>query len=266
MDPKLRQAIHRIAAPGFPAHAGMDPYRRTSFRRDRLGFPAHAGMDPGRTVVRTRSGRVSPPTRGWTLYTLGRIGGSPAVSPPTRGWTLSRQDASVGTRQARFPRPRGDGPGMCGSTLSRAPVSPPTRGWTLDVANVRTSCHWVSPPTRGWTHHPRPIRPAKTWGFPAHAGMDPCRPPLLLCARWFPRPRGDGPTLITRAVACRLGFPAHAGMDPRVTPCARHQSTGFPAHAGMDLHMPLQIGETIELVSPPTRGWTPAGRSVCRDH
>ena len=45
MDPSAEQ---RVARPGFPAHAGMDPGHRRGHRRRESGFPAHAGMDPVR--------------------------------------------------------------------------------------------------------------------------------------------------------------------------------------------------------------------------
>ena len=92
---------------GFPAHAGMDPWRSGvrmvfgGFPRPRgdgppiqcwvfsvdLGFPAHAGMDP---YVEARGFTVGP---GFPAH---------AGMDPSR-----RQDHG---EHRRFPRPRGDGP------------------------------------------------------------------------------------------------------------------------------------------------------------
>ena len=73
----------------------------------------------------------------------------------------------------RFPRPRGDGPGITVSDIVVQKVPPPTRGWTrlrIDISEVAE-------------------------GSPAHAGMDPLSPAPIAATGWFPRPRGDGPSL-----------------------------------------------------------------------
>ena len=119
-------------------------------------------------------------------------------------------------------------------------------------------------------------------GFPAHAGMDRRSGAFAFrCStRRFPRPRGDGPSLLvgfrhragtgvsppTRGwtlmrpddVLHRIGgFPAHAGMDPlTATPATYCFMHGFPAHAGMDRRVARIPCCPTAPVSPPTRGWT----------
>ena len=215
----------------------------------------------------------------------------------------------------RFPRPRGDGPSPRGPEDARRWVSPPTRGWTHAIKLSALSCcgfpahagmdpatrqtaqlyRWfprprgdgpglelhrirveeVSPPTRGWTRVVRePLQ--ITGGFPAHAGMDPCRACYSPITTRFPRPRGDGPQSRRRR-RCLLrvspptrgwtdiaglrsevtaGFPAHAGMDPRSDGPARGTSR-FPRPRG-DGPRKRKASVRGVLVSPPTRGWTPA--------
>ena len=53
------------------------------------------------------------------------------------------------------------------------------------------------------------------------------------------------------------GFPAHAGMDPYDSGDADVMPPmGFPAHAGMDPPIETSPASKLQLVSPPTRGWT----------
>ena len=116
-----------------------------------------------------------------------------AVSPPTRGWTPTRRlhapeipgfpahagmDLHIGTPSGGtewFPRPRGDGPYELLGILALGPVSPPTRGWTLQS---RLSIGYLV-------------------GFPAHAGMDHVAIIDFVFIRGFPRPRGDGPAIMS---------------------------------------------------------------------
>ena len=157
---------------GFPAHAGMDPVRRHR-PRPAVRFPRPRGDGPHLVDPRHLAGRVSPPTRGWTLlrlYAHVRKEGFPAHAG------MDRRDDAVLFTFLGFPRPRGDGP-PCSCTAGASPrVSPPTRGWTAPSTNARNV----------------------TWGFPAHAGMDPARWPPAPASRRFPRPRGDGPPTLTR--------------------------------------------------------------------
>ena len=163
---------------GFPRPRGDGPNRRLWPPR---GFPAHAGMGDPHGFPRPRGdgpeAHAAPPERR-------------AVSPPTRGWTqLARHedDADLGFPAHAgmdppipstalpllgFPRPRGDGPYRPNRPRRDDRVSPPTRGWTLDISGS----------------------PVTGQGFPAHAGMDPHMTSFPRSKRWFPRPRGDGPS------------------------------------------------------------------------
>ena len=170
--------------------------------------------------------RVSPHTRGWThgeQHLLGVRLGFPAhagMDPSPTGTTSTR---------SRFPRTRGDGPAARRRSSVIQLVSPHTRGWTW-VDKV----HWSG-----------------VEGFPAHAGMDPCRWPTRCGCGRFPRTRGDGPLRrLTRDQTNKVsphtrgwtlamehpwswveGFPAHAGMDPLVT-LSEASMVGFPRTRG----------------------------------
>ena len=132
---------------GSPAHAGMDPWRRSPRHRqirlprtrgdgpaEYLGGllasrapPAHAGMDPNSSAAPTRTSRL-PRTRGDGPFHHHHRRGSRMAPPHTRGWTLARvwtprllcgSPAHAGMDpvaraalrcQPRLPRTRGDGP------------------------------------------------------------------------------------------------------------------------------------------------------------
>ena len=250
------EACREASEEGFPAHAGMDLSRRTrrrgrpGFPRPRgdgpcpssrriprtMSFPAHAGMDPpGTPGTASRCRFPRPRGDGPEMTEYDTM--TSAVSPPTRGWTSLRELRSTLRRgfpahagmdrsaswaclaYRRFPRPRGDGPSPAKPRRDVPTVSPPTRGWTPIVIT----------------------NPDDAEGFPAHAGMDPDSANGQTSARWFPRPRGDGP-LSTAMQAeesgvspptrgwtrrhrsgetARRGFPAHAGMDPGATSGSR---------------------------------------------
>ena len=243
MDPDSTR-VRIVASHGFPAHAGMDPYRwiipigGVGFPRPRGdgppsllddsairdGFPAHAGMDPSTPAGRCRRVVWFPRPRGDGPHDGRRDApaASRTVSPPTRGWTLRHMNTAA-LHGLRFPRPRGDGPHVSRHVSRRVlGVSPPTRGWTT-LGHCRTGCRLrVSPPTRGWTLQMHIDRRDRTRsGFPAHAGMDLLSKPADGTLRWH-RP-----------------------------------GCGFPAHAGMDLlDMRLWSLSRVAAVSPPTRGWT----------
>ena len=278
-----------VGVKGFPAHAGMDPYRppwradRYRFPRTRgdgprdnqcrdkrrTGFPAHAGMDL-RQVVRTGGDDGFPRTRGDGPRVLVSRTPHVGVSPHTRGWTHVGQigrwasdgfpahagmDPRLNTMQAElhgFPRTRGDGPAAQWLPVIDDMVSPHTRGWTRAIGRFGE----------------------KTGGFPAHAGMDPIPFRVLKTSCRFPRTRGDGPDVIyariqgemvsphTRGWTLRAaaldknndGFPAHAGMDP--LPCVSPGSpTRFPRTRGDGPSLYGKFGAN-PAVSPHTRGWT----------
>ena len=163
-----REGVHHVHKPrGFPAHAGMDPYEKTSTPAASR-FPRTRGDGP-------TSGRARSPAR--------------AVSPHTRGWTPGHHHRPPDQRG--FPAHAGMDP-KNGGTMSPAHGFPRTRGdgpcWGTDD----DSTHEVSPHTRGWT---RPLRSALEVreGFPAHAGMDPLPGGSAGGRHRFPRTRGDGP-------------------------------------------------------------------------
>ena len=210
---------------GFPAHAGMDP-THLHHHRSSPGFPAHAGMD---LYVGTRQDHRLrfPRPRGDGPCDRRDSCVSVVVSPPTRGWTSSRAARTASFRG--FPRPRGDGPSCPSRRTHGSRVSPPTRGWTTGLSSATSEssgfpahagmdlashCRslsvrrfprprgdgpretvWryrvrvVSPPTRGWTSALL-IGPRICRGFPAHAGMDPCRCDLLFNQQVSPPTRG----------------------------------------------------------------------------
>ena len=234
----------------FPAHAGMDPERGGS-PCPAGGFPRPRGDGPQGMTIYLPGTQVSPPTRGWTLWTIsGRT--SPMGFPAHAG--MDRPELGMGAARQRFPRPRGDGP-----------------SWESLTRPVR----WVSPPTRGWTRHRiRSRAPSAVPGFPAHAGMDLSVSYGESASVGFPRPRGDGPA--TGGVAqprrvvspptrgwtqatcshagCARGFPAHAGMDP-MTQTEATTLTRFPRPRGDGPQLALP-SRRRSPVSPPTRGWT----------
>ena len=232
-------------------------------------FPRPRGDGPCLVARSSRRPAVSPPTRGWTPYSV-------RLSAPTSGFPAhAGMDPCACTRHRRwrrFPRPRGDGPGYGAWSDTGTMVSPPTRGWTADrrppaVARMGFPAHagmdpftWasaggdsgfprprgdgphvyialhgiaeVSPPTRGWT--PRGgAAPGRWRGFPAHAGMDPIRRARTSLFPRFPRPRGDGPQLPPGVLILTVVSPPTRGWtaSPRMT---RQERQGFPAHAGMD--------------------------------
>ena len=139
---------HEVAY-GFPAHAGMDLCRRNLLGSGQR-FPRPRGDGPSADDTGSCCATVSPPTRGRGdgPVDVGAARHIVSVSPPTRGWTEDRQNGRgtdggfpahagmdplilyVTSSQARFPRPRGDGPHGMGQAVHGREVSPPTRGWT----------------------------------------------------------------------------------------------------------------------------------------
>ena len=233
---------------GFPAHAGMDPFRR-ALSGSTLRLPRTRGDGPGKTAGVAAYIVASPHTRGWTheAESLGDgVGGFPAHAG---------MDPAL-TKRARLPpglpRTRGDGPctRMIGSGSLVA--SPHTRGWTLPSAQELFGGE----------------------GFPAHAGMDPNQPTAYSHLLGLPRTRGDGPSTVSAAPArvgasphtrgwtvggrpprrSRDGFPAHAGMDPRTR--ARCRCTRrLPRTRGDGPEVRIREGLN-PVASPHTRGWT----------
>ena len=101
------------------------------------------------------------------------------------------------------------------------------------MAKLNARADVVSPPTRGWTFSSRGMA-SNHIGFPAHAGMDHTHVPRNGVAAWFPRPRGDGPTMKSTGPVYFLVSPPTRGWTCRCEQ-GTQTVTGFPAHAGMDL-------------------------------
>ena len=134
------------------------------------GFPAHAGMDHD-AISDALEGTRLPRTRGDGPLVGGTAGKVIGASPHTRGWTPCADQpgcqrlgfpahAGMDRRRRgrcwacnRLPRTRGDGPCHADQAATLRRASPHTRGWTLFDHVLRRLVE----------------------GFPAHAGMDPCR-------------------------------------------------------------------------------------------
>src|SRR5438132_71640 len=106
----------------------------------------------------------------------------------------------------RFPRPRGDGPSDAQFSADLGEVSPPARGWSLVAVGDQSTAA----------------------GFPARAGMVPVLGAVGVVASWFPRPRGDGPTLLLLLMAALKVSPPARGWSDASTACAV-LVRGFPA-------------------------------------
>ncbi len=136
-------------ASGFPALAGMDPLS-ASFSSVTEWFPRTRGDGPPCLMRRAPVVQVSPHSRGWTLICLTQcdpLHGFPALAG------MDHPPRSLRMAVGRFPRTRGDGPSTDTLISLVLRVSPHSRGWTIRVFN-----HMAGQP-----------------GFPALAGMDPCR-------------------------------------------------------------------------------------------
>ena len=160
----LRPASH---VAGFPAPAGMDPWRRERSAGE-IGLPRARGDGPFVSPTPNAADMASPRPRGWTAHrhrAAELLDGFPAPAgmDPEGRW--------CGCGRPWLPRARGDGPAFAQGDRLDGTASPRPRGWTLDVHPLG--------------HDGR--------GFPAPAGMDP-RPGRSSRPRpWLPRARGDGP-------------------------------------------------------------------------
>ena len=244
------------------------------------GLPRTRGDGPVEMIDWAIIEVASPHTRGWTL----RRGVRPRRHwgfPAHAGMDPGR--APLLRRWRRLPRTRGDGPR--GEATHACPPCwlPRTRGDGPLVAVYRIHFAKASPHTRGWTRfnleHAR--APA---GFPAHAGMDPCRRSRRGLSCRLPRTRGDGPPpaavvwtasrasphtrgwtrLVQQQRVDDVGFPAHAGMDPPPGP-RPGRGGGLPRTRG-DGPDPGTFVRDRFAASPHTRGWTAVrGRGLRRD-
>ena len=165
---------------------------------------------------------------------------------------INRRHRMTHDQEAGVPRPRGDQPL---STLHATPTI------------------WRSPPTRGSTG-PLPQMPHKRQAFPAHAGINRCTRHSRVIDHRVPRPRGDQPAKLARAVCAlerspptrgstegcdvdagdKFAFPAHAGINrpPHAPPDRR---TRVPRPRG-DQPAVILGREQSYPRSPPTRGST----------
>ena len=123
--PRLRTIGRSV--PGSPAHAGMAPHQRRKYG-DSTGFPRPRGDGPALCSLKSRRAPVPPPTRGWP-FAGGCEAGAGNGSPAHAGMAPISLLHSV--TSSWFPRPRGDGPGLCPTRPPQPPVPPPTRGWPL---------------------------------------------------------------------------------------------------------------------------------------
>ena len=153
---------------GFPARAGMDPWRWSGVGRA-SGIPRTRGDGPGRFDASNRPRRDSPHARGWTAFErsieLHGIG-FPARAGMDPGRGVRRR------RVLRIPRTRGDGPDLPLRLVDPARDSPHARGWTRGRGRRVPQPTRDSPHARGWTH-PANSLAWRAFGFPARAGMDP---------------------------------------------------------------------------------------------
>ena len=203
----LQPLEERGEAPGSPAHAGIDPARRSPGRARRR-LPRTRGDRP-RVHNPIRRARMAPPhTRGSTPAHAAHQreeGGSPAhagIDPPA----LSSARPTCG-----LPRTRGDRPSGAHRSPRSAPAPPHTRGSTRDADIPRGA----------------------DAGSPAHAGIDPRRRRPSSVPSRLPRTRGDRPRP-DHSFGRPCLAPPHTRGSTRPRPGHRRSVRGSPAHAGID--------------------------------
>ena len=245
---------HPVVDHGFPALAGMDRCHPGPPEPSH-GIPRARGDGPAVLIGISRDVADSPRSRGWTV--LPGIGAEALAGFPALAG-MDRSAVVCTDPMAGIPRARGDGPQAFSASSSRTRDSPRSRGWT------------------------RPLRrrARRRRGFPALAGMDPCRGSLRGPSRRIPRARGDGPMSKVQSPtpgrdsprsrgwtvgnpelgATDCGFPALAGMDP-----------GRPARSRRARRIPRARGDgpqgriglwLVPWDSPRSRGWTLAQDAV----
>ncbi len=223
----------RWSPPASPAHAGMHrsrdglPCRGFRFPRTRGDAPAMRSRD-------TRCGRLPPHTRGCTLR---RRSGQPRENASPAHAGMHPSPPAISATAARFPRTRGDAPGMRWRASHSAELPPHTRG-----------CTWREP--KGQKRPP---------ASPAHAGMHPCCGRRGTSAGSFPRTRGDAPAYERSARAGAL-LPPHTRGCTFDNLAAAERLEASPAHAGMH---PGPARKPAAVTSfPRTRGDAPASSCV----
>ena len=147
-------------------------------------FPRPRGDGPITDHLKRETLKVPPPARGWPHTRCSHLCAA-AGSPARAGMALT--GAQFVALAPRFPRPRGDGPGVKAAAKRAKLVPPPARGWPPDDYQRR--------PVRG--------------GSPARAGMALRFGSTPSRSARFPRPRGDGP-LVQRADLFAAGVPPPA--------------------------------------------------------
>jgi len=204
----------------------------------------------------TKPTRVFPPqARGWTVV-FPCVLPCGVVSPAGAGMDpCIRPSRRFSTR---FPRRRGDGPGIAEQSLLDDKFPPQARGWTRLPDQYRLGLA-VSP---------------------AGAGMDRGFRSVLRIHSGFPRRRGDGPPWLTPYVV-GLPFPPQARGWTPVLRLRTDRRPVSPAGAGMDLSQGVlkltpvgfprrrgdgpskkSIHRTRRQFPPQARGWTSTG--LCR--
>ena len=234
---------------GFPAPAGMDPPPALASSTARR-LPRACGDGPTLVCLYLCADGASPRLRGWTAGSKPGSAGSSGFPAPAG---MDPDPAGPRQGAGGLPRACGDGPERGGAWVRRATASPRLRGWTPLGGAVRLLVRGfpapagmdpapsASPPSsrrlpracgdgprhgaqggdrvrasprlRGWTRHPL-ARMAQQPGFPAPAGMDPCRSRSPMSARRLPRACGDGPVLSGYALATGEASPRLRGWTP----------------------------------------------------
>ncbi len=236
---------------GSPAHAGIDPPRR-SWARSSRRLPRTRGDRPAPASTWATLRSAPPHTRGSTHR--GQPRGADQLGSPAHAG-IDPRPRSTTAASTRLPRTRGDRPTSPRVDSSRRPAPPHTRGSTLRLGGVRLA--------RG--------------GSPAHAGIDPPSMTGAAASLGLPRTRGDRPSSLisdlpglgapphTRGstrfggapVARDRGSPAHAGIDPMAARWWRSPS-GLPRTRG-DRPETAMFARQLEEAPPHTRGSTQRG-------
>ncbi len=280
-----------------PAHAGMDPSRRSP-TRDVQRLPRPRGDGPDILDSHTGIRKSPPPTRGWTPQRLSHVL-TVRVSPAHAG--MDPRMGLFAPILMRLPRPRGDGPAISPPCDADASSPPPTRGWTLrihlrqwqrtvspahagmDRFSARSNVKWLRlprprgdgpvrphhehggdespPPTRGWTR-PSFAFTSPSSVSPAHAGMDPIAISALATNRRLPRPRGDGPDWRRMARISDGSPPPTRGWT--LAPTIEDTPVLVSPRPRGDGPPHRRTAGFCLRSPPPTRGWTRADRGVAR--
>ena len=218
-----------------PSHGRFSPRARGCSHHTRHQpryvdvFPACAGMFP----APPKSGRIRqcfPRVRGdvpvfcfplmWMLTFSPRARGCSSNDSSNARWCavfpacagMFPDNFSTPPPSYRFPRVRGDVPGVTDSVVDKIKFSPRARGCSAARIRVLPGCGV----------------------FPACAGMFPAGTALRLNPCRFPRVRGDVPNALARQQQARL-------FSPRARGCSLHDDhpfcvcVVFPACAGMFL-------------------------------